>query len=112
MTEPRRTRRARREEKRRRIESEFYFVSSSPHLILRKHQINLAPVFGRARALAGPVGIVVQMVRHLRGPETTDVAIVQIALDRLAYPGGPAGRVNFPSRRKDQRTAHRVMRAL
>src|SRR5262249_5248366 len=111
MTEPRRTRRARRKEKRRRKKSEFYFVSSSPHLILRKHQINLAPVFGRARALAGPVGIVVQMIRHLRGPEATDIAIVQIALDRLAQSSGPASRVNLPPRREDQRTAHRIMRA-
>ena len=53
-----------------------------------------------------------QMIRHLRGPETTDVTIVQIALDRLTQAGCPTRRVNFPSGRKEQGAAHRVMRAL
>src|SRR5215813_1926512 len=75
-------------------------------------QVDLAPILGRGRALAGPIGIIVQMIRHLRRPEAADVTVVQVALDRLTQPGGPARRVDFPAGRKNQRTPHRVMRPL
>src|SRR6266404_6291484 len=87
----------------------FAHCSLSPS---RKHQIYVPPILCRARALAGPIRIVVEMVRHLRRPETRDVAIVQIAFNRLAQPRGPSRRVRFPSRRKHQRTAQRKMRPL
>src|SRR5260221_11163893 len=50
------------------------------------------------------------MVRHLRRPEATDIAIVQIALGGLAQSSRTAGRVHFPAGRKDDRTSHRIVR--
>src|SRR5215475_1557591 len=51
---------------------------------LWENQVEITPVFCSSGALARPVGIVVEMVRHLRGPEAGDVAIVDVALHRLA----------------------------
>src|SRR5439155_9748792 len=70
-----------------------------------KHQIDIAPVFGGAGALAGPVGIVVQMVRHLRGPEATQVAVVQVAFERRAQAGCASGGIDLPTGREHQRAA-------
>src|SRR5215207_5177788 len=50
---------------------------------LRKHEIDLAPVLLRRRALGGPVGRVVQLIGYLRRPVAADVAIEQVALHRL-----------------------------
>src|SRR5262249_20681721 len=58
------------------------------------------------RALRGPVRIIVQMIRDLSGPETSDVAVVQIALHRLAQSAGSARRIHIPAPRKHARTTH------
>src|SRR5258707_645019 len=79
---------------------------------LRKDEIDLAPVLLGGGALGRPVGRVIQLIRHLRRPVAADVAVEQIALDRLTESGGAAGAVRFPSRREDQRAAHRKMRQL
>src|SRR6266446_6341681 len=71
-------------------------------ILLRKHQIYVPPVLCGAGAFAGPAGIVVQMIRHLRGPEATDVAVIDVALHRLAESGSSPGRVDFPSGREHE----------
>src|SRR5437870_12907159 len=43
-------------------------VNGSQHG-LWKYEVDVAPIFGRASALAGPAGIVVEVVGHLGGPE-------------------------------------------
>src|SRR5215472_13016093 len=72
-----------------------------------EHQIDIAPVFGGAGALAGPVGIVVEVVRNLRGPEAAQIAVVEIALERRAQAGGASGGIDLPARRENQRAAQR-----
>ena len=64
---------------------------------LRKDQIDLAPVLLGGRALGGPVGRVIQLIRHLGRPVAADVAVEQIALDRLAQARRPARRDPLPS---------------
>ncbi len=54
-------------------------------------QIQVAPVFGCSRALAGPVRIIIQVIGHLRRPEARNVAVVYIALNRLAKTRGTSG---------------------
>ena len=56
---------------------------------LWEHQIQLSPILGRDRALAGPIRIVVDVIGNLRGPEAGDVAIVDVAFHRLAQPAVP-----------------------
>src|SRR5689334_21245670 len=56
----------------------------------RKDEIEFAPVLLRRRALGRPVGRVIQLVGHLRGPEAPDVAVEDVALDRLAQSGRAA----------------------
>src|SRR6266481_9192921 len=73
------------------------------NLALWEHQIDVAPILGGARALLGPVGCVVEMVGDLRRPETTHIAIIKIAFGRLAETRRSAGRVDFPTRREDDR---------
>ena len=68
--------------------------------------------FWAAAHLRGPVGRVIELVGHLRRPEAADVAVEQIALDRLAQPGGAAGAVGLPARREHERAAEREMRLL
>src|SRR5262245_962802 len=75
-----------------------------------EHQIDIAPVFGGAGALAGPVGIVVEVVRNLRGPETAQIAVVEIAFERRAQAGGTAHGIDLPAGREDQRAAQRNVR--
>src|SRR5215469_5140804 len=77
---------------------------------LWEYQIEIAPVFGSAGAFTAPVRRVVEMIRNLRRPIAGHVAIVDVALHRLAKPGRAARRVHFPSGREHQRTAHRDMR--
>ncbi len=48
--------------------------------------------------------------RDMSRPETPEVAVEDIALDRLAQPGGPAGRVRFPPGRERERAAERDVR--
>src|ERR1044072_4994989 len=66
-----------------------------------KHEIDLAPVLLRRRALGGPVGCMVQLIGSLRRPVAADVAIEQVALHRLAQAGGAAGAGRLPSRRAE-----------
>ena len=42
----------------------------------------------------------------MSGPEASDVAIEEIALDGLAEAGGAAGGIDFPAGIEDQRAAH------
>ena len=81
--------------------------ASAPH---GKIEIDLAPVLLGGGALGGPVGRVIQLVGHLRRPVAADVAVEQIALDRLAQAGGAAGAVRFPAGREHQRAAERKVR--
>src|ERR1700683_2124973 len=67
---------------------------------LWKDQVQIAPILGGRGALARPIRIIVQMIGNLGGPETGDVAIVDIAFDWLAQPRGSSGRIHFPARRK------------
>src|SRR5664279_2037569 len=55
---------------------------------LREDEIDFAPVLLGGRALGGPVGRVIQLIRHLRRPIAADVAVEQVALDRLTEPRG------------------------
>src|ERR1700730_7547745 len=79
---------------------------------LGENEIDLAPVLLSGRALGGPVGRVVQLIRHLRRPVAADVAVEQIAFDRLTEPRRAARPIRFPARREDQRAADREMRQL
>src|SRR5215831_12314858 len=76
----------------------------------RKDEIELAPVLLRRRALRGPVGRVIELVGHLRRPEAADVAVEDVALDRLAEAGGAAVRVGFPPRGEHERATEWEMR--
>ena len=76
---------------------------------LWEDEIELAPVFGGHGTFAGPVWIVVQMVRHLCGPTATQMAIEQVTLDGLAETGRAAGNIHFPSRREIQRASHWIV---
>src|SRR2546427_3487804 len=73
-------------------------------------QIELAPVLLCRRALGRPVGRVIELVGYLRRPEAADVAVEDIALDRLAQARRAARRIGLPPWREDQRTAEREMR--
>src|SRR6478672_13736984 len=79
---------------------------------LREDEIDFAPVFLRRGALAGPVGRVIELVGHLRRPVAADVAVEEIAFDRLAQSGGAAGAICFPPRREHERAADRKVRQL
>src|SRR5580693_5896289 len=68
-------------------------------MALRENQIDLAPVFLRRGAFAGPVGRMIQLVGHLRGPEAAVVAIEQVALHGRAKAGRAAAGIGFPARR-------------
>src|SRR5262249_35914911 len=61
----------------------------------------------RRRTLGGPVGRVIELVGHLRRPVATDVAVEEIALDRLTESGCPARAIGLPPRREDHRAAQR-----
>src|SRR5687768_15917363 len=74
-------------------------------LVVRKNQIDLAPVLLGRRALRGPIRRVIQLIGHLRRPEAAHVAIEQIAFNRLAEPRRAAVAVGFPAGRKHQRAA-------
>src|SRR5262245_40497781 len=52
----------------------------------------------------------IELVGHLRRPVAADVAVEQIAFDRLAQSGGAAGAIGLPSRREHQGAADRKMR--
>ena len=51
---------------------------------LWENYIDVAPILGAYGAFTGPVGRIVQMIGDMRGPKAGDVAIKEIALDRLA----------------------------
>src|SRR5262245_29022978 len=80
------------------------------HSSLREDQIDLAPILLRGRALRGPVGRVIELVRDLRRPVAADVAVEQVAFDRLAQPSGPARLICLPTRREHERAADREVR--
>src|SRR5213592_4343959 len=73
-------------------------------------QVELAPVLLRRRAFGRPVGRVIELVGYLRRPEAADMAVEDIALDRLAQARRAACRIGLPPWREDQRTAEREMR--
>src|SRR5262245_48408512 len=77
---------------------------------LRENQIELAPVLLGGRALARPVGRVIELVGDLRRPVAAVVTVEQIALDRLAQTGGAAGAVRFPAWREHQGAPDRKVR--
>ena len=81
-------------------------------LLVREDQVDLAPVLLGRGALRRPVGRVIQLIGHLRRPEAAHVAVEQIALDRLAQPGGAAVAIGFPARREHQRAAGGNVRRL
>src|SRR5690606_3945222 len=70
--------------------------------LLGKHDVDLPPVLLGGRALLRPVGRVVEHVGHVGRPEAADMTVEQIALDRLAESGRPAGTIGFPSGREDE----------
>src|SRR5947207_5099952 len=76
----------------------------------REHEIELAPVLLGRGALRRPVGRVIELVGHVRRPEAADVAVEDVALDRLAQTGGAAGRIRLPAGREHQRAAKREVR--
>src|SRR5262245_3914120 len=47
----------------------------------------------------------VQLIRDVRGPEATQVAVEDVPFDRLTEPGRPARRVRLPSGREGERAA-------
>jgi hypothetical protein len=55
---------------------------------------------------------VIQLVGHLRRPIAADVAIEQIALDRLTEAGRSTGPIGLPAWREHQRAAEWKMREL
>jgi hypothetical protein len=52
----------------------------------------------------------IQLVRHLRRPETPEMTVEQIPLDRRTEPCGAAFDVNLPAREEDERTPQRNLR--
>ena len=81
-------------------------------MLLWENKVYVSPVLGCGRALVRPVRIVVQMIRYLSRPKASDIAIVNISLDRLAQPGGSAGGVDLPAWKEHKRTACGYMRLL
>src|SRR5258708_1580830 len=79
---------------------------------LREDQINLAPVFLRRGAFAGPVRRVIQLVGNLGRPEAAVVTIEEIALHWRAQARRAARGIRFPSRRKNERAAQWNVRSL
>src|SRR6185436_3714271 len=65
-------------------------------------EIDLAPVLLRGGAFGGPIGCVIELIGHLRRPVAADVAVEQIALDRLAEAGGAARAIGLPAWREHQ----------
>jgi len=53
---------------------------------------------------------VIQLIRNLCRPEAPEVAIEQVALDRLTEACGPTGAVGFPPWREHQRATKRNVR--
>src|SRR6185436_3502792 len=82
-----------------------------PYVLLAgEHEIELAPVFLRRRALRRPARRVVQLIGHVRRPEAAQVAVEDVALDRLTETGGAAGRIGFPAWRERERASKRNVR--
>src|SRR5580765_1699315 len=54
---------------------------------LRENEIDFPPVLLGGGAFGRPVGSVVQLIRHLGRPVAADVAVEEVALDRLAQAG-------------------------
>jgi len=51
---------------------------------LWENDIDIAPILSAYGAFTRPIGRIVQMIGDMRGPKAGDVAIKEIALDRLA----------------------------
>src|SRR5215470_16537525 len=66
--------------------------------LLRENDVDVAPILSTGRALAGPVGRVVQVIGNMRGPEARDVAIEKVALNGLAQTCSAARGIDFPAR--------------
>ena len=86
----------------------------------RRTSVTLVTVTGRSSrscasplrggALARPRRRVVELVRDLRGPVAAEVAVEEIALDRLAESRRAARAIDFPARRENRRAAERDVR--
>ena len=72
-------------------------LSSPPVPASWEDQVDLAPVLLGGRALVGPVWCVIELVGHLRRPVASDVAVEQVAFDRLAQARGTASAVRLPT---------------
>src|ERR1700732_91917 len=86
----------------------FVYIPSTGFL-LRKYDIDFAPIVGGRSAFIRPVRRVVQMIRDLRRPAASEIAIEQIALDWLAKTRGATGVVNFPAWSEVECTPHRII---
>src|SRR5688500_7438366 len=75
-----------------------------------ENQVDLAPVFLRGRAGAGPVGRVIELVRHVCRPEAAEVTVEQVSLDGLTQARGAAAAVRLPAWREEERAAERDVR--
>ena len=85
--------------------------------LLWKYQVDFAPVFLRGGAAARPAGRVIELVGHLRRPVAADVAVEEIAFDRLAQSRRAARAIHFPSGREHRSSsqaecAARLLRRL
>src|SRR5688500_3918216 len=82
--------------RRRRIDANMRQVLTN----LSKDEVDLPPVLLRGRARPRPVRLMIQLIRHLRRPVAADVAIEEIAFDRLTESRRAAGAIGFPARRE------------
>src|SRR4051812_32171644 len=76
---------------------------------LRKNDVDFAPVISRRGALIGPVDRIVQVVRDLGRPSAAEMAIEQVAFDRLTKPGCSPRDIHFPPGCEVERTAHWIV---
>jgi hypothetical protein len=73
---------------------------------LWENDIHVAPILGAYGAFTGPIGRIVQMVGDMSGPKAGDVAIEEVALNRLAEAGGAPRGIDFPSGEEHERATH------
>ena len=79
---------------------------------LGENEIERPPVLLGGSALAGPVWRVVELVGHVRRPETTQVTVEQVSLYRLAQTRGPTLTIRFPAGEEDERAPKREVRPI
>src|SRR5258706_711221 len=76
---------------------------------LWENDIHVAPILGTYGAFTSPIGRIVQMVGDMSGPKAGDVAIEEVALNRLAEAGGASRGIDFPSGEEHERATHRTV---